>query len=124
MKHRKTSAMLSTLCSSIASGSRRGPRRPAESVVRPIRCWPEVARSDCRREQPGAHVKELRRPPHLHAPSLQVRRQLPPLRHFYPRACPRRSWDGDWRPQLLPLDSAARQPPRGSLGPRDAGTGL
>lgn len=43
---------------------------------------------------------------------------------FIRAPAPRRSWDGDWRPQLLPLDSAARQPPRGSLGPRDAGAGL
>lgn len=52
---------------------------------------------------------------------LRVRHQLPPLRHFYPRARPRAQWEGDQWPQLPPRDSAARQRPQGSLGPRDDG---
>ena len=51
-----------------------------------MRRRPEVARSNRRGEQPSAHVRGLRRPPHSRAPSLRVRLQLPPLRHFYPRA--------------------------------------
>lgn len=42
----------------------------------------------------GVHLRGLRRPPHLLAPSRRVRCQLPPLRHIYPRTRPRAQWEG------------------------------
>lgn len=78
-----SSAMLSTLSSSIASGSRWGPLLPPQSVVR-FKCLPEIPRSNRSVQPPEVLIWELRqRPPHLRSPLLQVRRQLDPLNHFY-----------------------------------------
>ena len=63
-----SSPLTSTLCSSIAPFSRWVPRRPAEPEIWPIRRQPEVARSNCPREPPGARLRGLRRPSHLRAP--------------------------------------------------------
>lgn len=108
--------LTSTLCSSIASGSRRGPRRPSESVVCAVRRRPEVARSSAPTSA-GSRNSATSVPHPVRFPA-----GYPPFRHFFIRApaLGRRGRASGSRSAFLPP-----QPPAsvrlGSLGPRDGG---
>lgn len=78
--------LTSTLCSSIASGSRRGPRRPSESVVCAVRRRPEVARSSAPTSA-GSRNSATSVPHPVRFPA-----GYPPFRHFLSA---RQPWGGE-----------------------------